>query len=179
MPLTNYPWRKWLHPRSLLYVLLWGWIAFQVYKRAPTWWDSYQLENKKAPITTAFDFDGTEVTLPFSGGQPTLLVFWATWCGPCKIELGRLQSAIEDGDIPAHRIFAISLQESPQVVKNFLKDNPYTFNVLLDPTGRSVKTWPISGTPTVAHIDPNGVIKWISTGLSPTGIYRAKRLFEK
>ena len=113
----------------------------------------------------------TEKVISFPGREKTVAIFWATWCGPCKLEMNRLSGSVKEGKIPAGKIIAINPFESTETIRKFLSKNTYPFTFIED-RGISQKL-NINRTPTTLFIE-NSKILSLSSGLSVIGIWKAE-----
>ena len=73
-----------------------------------------------APDFTAEMLDGSNVTLSALQGKPTLLIFWATWCPPCRDELAHLQEGVIDVYGDTITVRPLSRGEKREVVEEFI-----------------------------------------------------------
>ena len=141
-----------------------------VIKAARTWGPAYQSwHGKMAPDFTLTDITGKQHKLSDYRGKDVLLVFWATWCPPCRIEIPHLielrKSIGEDKLV----MLAIS-NEKPDLLKGFVAKQRINYTVLLDkgnmpePFGVT-RIYTTTGIPGSFFIDPQGKIKLATSGL--------------
>jgi len=107
---------------------------------------------------------GEEIKLSNYIGKPIILNFWASWCGPCKIELPELQALqIKHGDDLI--ILAVNGdRESREQIQYFGSKFNLTFNLLRDPKKEVTKAYGVWGLPKTLFIDRDGVIQKQYTG---------------
>jgi len=75
-----------------------------------------------APPFSLTDLNGRKLELADHKGKVVLLDFWATWCGPCRIEIPgfvRLQERYRDQGLV---VIGISLDDSPEPVREFYRE---------------------------------------------------------
>ena len=124
-------------------------------------------EHTPIPAITLPTVTGGTTTLG-ANHQPTALVFWATWCGVCHVELPWLNELAK-----THRIITIAMQSgSTDAVREYLNKNQLNqLTVINDPDGQIAKTFGVSVTPTLLFLAPDGHIAMAETGItSPWGI---------
>lgn len=112
----------------------------------------------QAPAFSLRTPDGVLVSLDQFRGKAVLINFWATWCGPCLIEMPLLQSAAQrhPDDLV---VLAINIEEPPRTIKPFLESHHLTFNVLMDEEGKIANTYGIFAYPASFFIDKQGIIR--------------------
>lgn len=127
-----------------------------------------QGESEEIPVIPAPDFTLTDQygethTLPDYQGKTVFLNFWATWCGPCKMEMPDIQALYEDWDENAGDLVVLGVagpgigqEGSAEDIAAFLETNGYTYPVVMDDTGTLFYQYGISAYPTTFMIDPEG-----------------------
>lgn len=95
-----------------------------------------------------------------------IIVFWATWCGHCSLELGRLNRLIKNKEIPQDGVLAISVAEEINVVQDAIQKRSYLFDVAVDTDGKIAKLFKVPGTPAMFFIDENRRIIEMTTGIT-------------
>lgn len=118
-----------------------------------------------APTFTLADLEGNEVSLANFRGRPVIINFWATWCGPCRIEMPELQEAYEERQEEGLAILAVNLEESPDMVRRFFYDDlRLTFTPLLDREGEVASRYGVFNLPTTYFVDAEGTIAAVHRG---------------
>ena len=127
-----------------------------------------QEESGEIPVIPAPDFTLTDQygephTLSDYQGQTVFLNFWATWCGPCKMEMPDIQALYEEWDENAGDLVVLGVagpgigqEGSAEDIAAFLEENGYTYPVVMDDTGTLFYQYGISAYPTTFMIDPEG-----------------------
>ena len=172
-PRTSNRW-FWLATIGLVLVLGIGWI---IYSRALVNGSTSSNNSQAGELQPAAvaghpapDFelaspDGEIYKLSDFKGQPVILNFWATWCGPCRAEFPEFQEAsIDNADSLV--IIGINNTTADQAdqVPGFLEEFGITFPIVLDEDGETVKTYRVLGLPTTVFIDSDGIVNEVFTG---------------
>lgn len=100
-------------------------------------------------------------------GEVVMAEFWATWCGPCRLQARVLEQLHEEMADRGVRFLAIDVGEDEETVRNFVADAPFPYPVLLDPQDSLSMQFQILGLPTVMIINRQGQITFMETGVTP------------
>lgn len=116
---------------------------------------------KRAPDFRAIDLaSGDSVSLhQHYRGYVTLVNVWATWCGPCRIEMPGMEQAYQALAPEGFKIAAVSIDEgNSEDVQAFGRELGLSFDLLQDRTTRITQLYQTTGVPESFLLDRNGVI---------------------
>lgn len=115
------------------------------------------LRGEPAPEMTLTDLPGLDpVTAEaLRSGELKLVNFWASWCGPCRVEHPNLEALAEEGV----QIYGINYKDNAEDALRFLDQlgNPYVA-VSADPGGANALDWGVTGVPETFVVDAEGIV---------------------
>lgn len=118
-----------------------------------------------ASVSASGDARSVNIDLEaISAEENTVVVLWATWCGPCHSLLMDLKEEVGAQRLNGNRIVAVSMAEPISDVRAYLEKDPLPFAVGVDPEGQLARRLKVSGTPTVVFLGPSSTIVKVSTG---------------
>ena len=117
-------------------------------------------ENKNiAPNFTVYDLEGNEVNLTDFFGKPIIVNFWASWCGPCKMEMPDFNAAYDNykNEIEFLMVnMTDGSRETLETASSFIKEQGYSFPVYYDTDYNAAITYSATSLPTTYFIDADG-----------------------
>jgi len=116
----------------------------------------------------AIAFSGTTRTgenfeLESHRGKPVVMVFWASWCGPCMQEIPHINALVEEyGD--AVEITGINMSEAKAKVYMTQKKMGMNYKTVMDLKGEIANAWRVRKLPLMVVVDKEGVIRFRGIG---------------
>ena len=123
---------------------------------------------KQAPDFALKDIDGHTVHLSDYRGKVVVLDFWATWCGPCKVEIPWFTEFEKNRKDRGFAVLGVAEDEEGwEVVKPFLKEFNVNYRVVIGDDKTNDQYGGIEALPTTYLLDRNGRIAATHVGLTP------------
>ena len=133
------------------------------------------LDRKPAANFTLADANGAKVSLADFKGKVVLLNFWATWCGPCKVEIPwfvEFNKTYKDRGLV---VLGVSLDDDGwKSVKPYLAEKKIDYTVVVGNDAVSKSYGDVDSLPTTFIIDRDGRIAFMHTGLVGRDMYEAE-----
>lgn len=117
---------------------------------------------EQAPAFTLLDLDGTPVSLEAFAGQTVVLNFWATWCGPCRLEAPWFASFADAH--PDVAVLGIAVDGTPPQLRAAGKRLGITYPILVADRATLAAYQP-SAYPTTVVVGPDGLVDTVHVGL--------------
>ena len=123
---------------------------------------------KKAPDFSLPALDGGNVSLADYKGKRLIINYWASWCGPCRMEMPTLKEfyAKYHKEHPDFELLAISIDDDRDEAAGFATKSALPFPVLLDLKKSVADSYSVDSIPTTFVIDHDGKVILANTGYS-------------
>jgi peroxiredoxin len=113
-----------------------------------------------APNFQLRDMNGQAVSLSDLRGKIVLVNFWATWCGPCRIEMPAMERLYRTYDRKDFEILAVSTDaQGVAVTRPFQQENQLTFPILHDADFRVGLSYGARTLPMTFMVDRQGIVR--------------------
>jgi thiol-disulfide isomerase/thioredoxin len=118
-----------------------------------------------APDFTLTTLDGKTITKESLQGKPTLLMFWASWCGTCQHELPNVKALYEQKRKGLQAV-AIGFQDDEANIRGYVQahQSTFVFPVAYDSRNQVATLFRARGTPTFVLLDAQGRVVLVHTG---------------
>jgi peroxiredoxin len=130
----------------------------------------FQLKDAVGQPTPEFslkDGNGQTVHIADYKGKVVLLDFWATWCGPCKVEIPWFIDFERQFKDQGFAVLGVSMDEDGwSVVKPYVKDRQMNYRILLGDDKVSTAYGGLDALPTTLLISREGKIASVHEGVS-------------
>lgn len=127
--------------------------------------DTSALMGKSAPDFTLRSLDGQQVKLSGYRGRKTVVVsFWASWCGPCRLEMPSLETFYQKNRDRDIELLAVSIDQNPRAAQQYTQENKLPFPVLLDEDSKTADSYNVEGIPTFFVVDKQGKVRFFHAG---------------
>ena len=140
---------------------------------------SSPLVGKPAPEFSLVDLSGKKVSLSSYKGKALLINFWATWCGPCKLETPWIIELRNQYAAQGFEVLGIDaenddlapndtagLAKEKVAVSQFVQQEHMPYPVLLDGDSITKTYGDFDAMPTSFYVDRNGTIISAQKGIS-------------
>ena len=122
------------------------------------------MDGRPAPALKLDNLDGEAYDLAASRGHWVFVLFWASWCGPCRREMPTIQKLTETLQHERLEIVMVNTAETEDEVFSFLGIVAPEIMPLMDTDGLKTEAWQPRGLPATFLVDPEGRVRYLVLG---------------
>jgi len=169
-------WRRLLNPWNLVTIALLAWAAPRLLPHLGAI-VGVGSGKRRVPAFDIVTLDGALLTADSLRGRVVLVNFWATWCGPCRVEMPLLQAMHDRHRARGFTMLGLSVDRgSADGVRTFLRERDVTYPVAIVGTREERAFGGVRGYPTSILLDRKGMVRHVVIGpLAPATLELAVR----
>jgi peroxiredoxin len=154
-----------MHYLRLFFLILFLSFPVSVWAMGEDYAEAYQdpLIGQAAPDVVLPNSDGTSASIINAReGKKAILVFWATWCPHCYVELGKINAVLLSVQEKGIKIILVDVGESKEDVKEYLMRRQMNLSCFIDEDNVLHDPYHLIGVPTMVFIDKQGTIRHVT-----------------
>ncbi len=113
--------------------------------------------------------DGAQIGAPYAAGHPTVLIFFASWCGPCQAEMPKVSAYLRSHHEGPVQVIGVDTNDQRASALQFVHRVGATFPIVFDAnTNVSNGIFQLQALPDTVFVNAKGVVTQIYIGAIPT-----------
>jgi len=143
------------------------WKAKALESSSTTTSEAPRMVGQQAPDIRLKGLDGSTFSLADYRGKKSVVVsFWASWCGPCRMEMPALATFYRQKHTldSTFEVLAVSIDENVEAARTAAKELDIPFPVLLDADHSAADAYGVEAIPAIFVVDKDGMIKFGHVG---------------
>lgn len=123
-------------------------------------------EGQRAPALTLATLDGAQASLAEHRDKLVVLNFWATWCGPCTLEMPSLEALWRRYRERGLIVLGVSVDRGAprSLLEPYVRNLKLSFPILLDPDAKTSGHWRVTALPATFIVRPGGEVTGMVVG---------------
>ena len=127
---------------------------------------------KLLPSAALEGLDGAPVELSALAGNPIVINFWASWCGPCRLEMPEFDRVWRSGEYPELGLLAINVAEGSFVASQFAEELGLQIPLALADRAVAGRLLGTASLPVTVFADSDQVVRHVRFGVLNEAILR-------